>query len=122
VHEETGYEVSASIIPLGVSYTYALLPLADRWRARYGPGVTEISVVAFGAEAPAAVEPVLDPAEHDSYAWCTYEQAYALLDWPIESDALPAPEGAEHTRRQDPGSADVVGRCCDVGGPWRERA
>lgn len=90
VHEETGYEISASILPIGVSYSYALrADLADRWRTRYGPGVTEISVVAFGAEAPAAVEPVLDPAEHDSYAWCTYEQAYALLEWPIESDALP---------------------------------
>jgi dihydroneopterin triphosphate diphosphatase len=90
VHEETGYEISASIISLGVSYSYALRPeLADRWRTRYGPGVTAISVVAFGAEVPAAVEPVLDPTEHDSYAWSTYEQAYALLEWPIESDALP---------------------------------
>lgn len=87
VLEETGYEVG--VIPLGVSYSYALRPeRAARRRALYGPGIGEISVVAFGAAAPAAVEPVLDAAEHDSYAWCTYEQAYALLDWPIESDAL----------------------------------
>src|SRR5919108_1239359 len=44
VQEETGYDVSASIVPLGVSYRYALRPeLADRWEARYGRGVSEIS-------------------------------------------------------------------------------
>jgi dihydroneopterin triphosphate diphosphatase len=98
VHEETGYEVGASIIPLGVSYSYALRPeLADRWRSRYGRGVNKISVVTFGAEVPAALDPVLDPAEHNSFAWCTYEQAYALLDWPIESDALPGRRKALRT-------------------------
>ena len=89
VHEETGYDVSASIIPLGVSYSYSLRPeLADRWDAVYGPRVRQILVVAFGAEVPAGVEPVLDPAEHDSFAWLSYEQADAVLDWPIEKDAL----------------------------------
>jgi 8-oxo-dGTP pyrophosphatase MutT (NUDIX family) len=89
VHEETGYEVSASIIRLGVSYSYSLRPeLADRWDAIYGPGVREILVVAFGAEVSAGVDPVLDPAEHDSFAWFSYEQAGAVLDWPIEKDAL----------------------------------
>jgi 8-oxo-dGTP pyrophosphatase MutT (NUDIX family) len=90
VREETGYDVRSSVIPLNLSYRYALRPeLAERWRALYGPGVDEISVVAFGAEVPAAIDPVLDPAEHDSFAWCTYRQADALLDWPIERDALP---------------------------------
>jgi 8-oxo-dGTP pyrophosphatase MutT (NUDIX family) len=89
VHEETGYNVGASIIRLGVSYAYTLRPeLAERWDARYGPGVREISVVAFGAEVPGATDPVLDPAEHDSFAWYSYEQADAALDWPIERDAL----------------------------------
>jgi dihydroneopterin triphosphate diphosphatase len=85
VHEETGYSVSASIIPLGVRYSYALRPeLGERWDARYGPDVREISVVAFGAEVPAGMDPVLDPAEHDDFAWYSYEQADAVLDWPIE--------------------------------------
>jgi dihydroneopterin triphosphate diphosphatase len=89
VHEETGYDVSASIIPLGVSYSYALRPeLADRWRSRYGPGVNTISVVAFGAEVLAAADPLLDPTEHDSFAWYSHERADAVLDWPIEKDAL----------------------------------
>jgi 8-oxo-dGTP pyrophosphatase MutT (NUDIX family) len=90
VYEETGYDVSASIIALGVSYSYALRPeLAVRWRDRYGAGVDTISVVAFGAQVTAAVDPVLDPTEHDSFAWCSYEQAHGMLDWPIEKDALP---------------------------------
>jgi hypothetical protein len=55
----------------------------------YGAGVSRISVVAFGAEVTPALDPVLDPAEHVSFAWCTYEQADAMLDWPIEKDALP---------------------------------
>jgi lipoyl(octanoyl) transferase len=89
VQEETGYDVSASIVPLGVSYRYALRPeLADRWEARYGRGVSEISVVAFAAEVPAAVGPVLDSAEHDSFAWYSFEEAEAALDWPVEHDAL----------------------------------
>lgn len=90
VREETGYDVGATVFPLGVGYSYALRPeLADRWLARYGAGVSTISVVAFGAEVTAALDPVLDPAEHDSFAWHTYEQADAALDWPIEEDALP---------------------------------
>jgi lipoyl(octanoyl) transferase len=90
VHEETDYDVSANVFPLGVSYSYALRPeLADRWRARYGAGVTRISVVALGAEVTSDLDPVLDPAEHDSFAWYTFEQANAVLDWPIEEDALP---------------------------------
>jgi dATP pyrophosphohydrolase len=110
VREEIGYDVSASIIPLAVGYSYALRPeLADRWRDRYGPGVREISVVAFGAEAPAALDPVLDPAEHDSFAWCTYEQAYALLDWPIESDALPGRRKALHSLANVIGDERVLG-------------
>ena len=104
VHEETGYDVTAGIVPLGVSYCYALRPeLADRWAARYGRGVREISVVAFAAEVTAAVDPVLDFAEHDSFAWYRYEEADAALDWPIEQDALAG------RRRALSALADMIG-------------
>jgi 8-oxo-dGTP pyrophosphatase MutT (NUDIX family) len=104
VHEETGYDIRAGLIPLGVSYSYALRPeLADRWRARYGAGVSRISVVAFGAEATASLDPELDPSEHDSFAWCSYAQAEAVLDWPIEKDALPG------RRRALSKLADIIG-------------
>lgn len=89
VRAETGIDVGANLFPLGVRYAYALRPdQTARWADLYGPDVASIPVVAFAAEAPATGEPVLDFDEHDALAWCTYEEAYALLDWPIEPDAL----------------------------------
>lgn len=88
VLEETGCDVSGGLFPLGVRYAYALRPgQAARWEELYGPGVESVSVVSFGAELPAG-DPVLDPREHDAFAWCSYEEADALLDWPVEEDAL----------------------------------
>jgi 8-oxo-dGTP pyrophosphatase MutT (NUDIX family) len=89
VREETRFDVSEAIFPLGVHYSYALRPeLAERWEQLYGPGVSSISVAAFGAEVRDGRDPVLDPAEHDAFAWCSFEEAFALLDWPVEQDAL----------------------------------
>jgi 8-oxo-dGTP pyrophosphatase MutT (NUDIX family) len=87
VLEETGFDVTESIFPLGVSYSYALrLELSAHWEQLYGPGVERVSVVSFAAELSGA-DPVLDQSEHDAFAWCSYEEADALLDWPIEQDA-----------------------------------
>jgi len=89
VREETGFEIGDSLLPLGIEYAHALPPgKVDRWARIYGAGVTSVSVVAFGAKAPAGLDPVLDPAEHDAFAWLGLEEADALLDWPIEQDAL----------------------------------
>ena len=60
-------------------------------------------MVAFGAEATASLDPELDPSEHDSFAWCSYAQAEAVLDWPIEKDALPG------RRRALSKLADIIG-------------
>lgn len=91
VREETGFDVRGRLLPLGVGYRYALDPAGrGRWDVIYGPGVDAISVAPFGAEAPAGREPVLDPLEHDAYAWHAYREADALLDWPLETDALAA--------------------------------
>jgi lipoyl(octanoyl) transferase len=88
VLEETGFDVAESLFPLDVSYAYALgAELADRWEQVYGPGVERIPVVAFAAELSDG-DPALDSQEHDALAWCTYEEANALLDWTIERDAL----------------------------------
>ena len=95
VYEETGFDVRGSLLALGPRYAYALDPaLADRWAALYGAGVSRIGVVPFGATAPDGSEPALDPHEHDAYAWCTYEEARALLDWPVEADALAGRQAA----------------------------
>jgi lipoyl(octanoyl) transferase len=88
VLEETGFDVAKALFPLGVSYTYALrAELGARWEQLYGPGVERVTVVTFAAEA-CERDPVLDPQEHDAFAWCSYEEADAILDWPVERDAL----------------------------------
>jgi lipoyl(octanoyl) transferase len=88
VLEETGFDVAGSIFPLGVSYAYALRrELAAHWDQLYGLGLRRVSVAAFAAELFEG-DPVLDPNEHDAFAWCSYEEAKTLLDWPIERDAL----------------------------------
>jgi 8-oxo-dGTP pyrophosphatase MutT (NUDIX family) len=88
VREETGIDVARSLVPLGVTYCYLLQPeFAAHWEHLYGPGVETVSVVTFGAECPEG-DPILDPQEHDAFAWCSYQQADALLDWPVEHDAL----------------------------------
>jgi lipoyl(octanoyl) transferase len=89
VREETGWDVTTSLQPLQVSYSYALRDdLRDRWDQIYGPWVREVEVVAFAAEAPAGQEPRLDPEEHDRFGWFRFEEAEVMLDWPIEADAL----------------------------------
>lgn len=87
VREETGFDVTGSLFSLGIEYRHGLDPArADQWRELFGPGVRSVSVTAFAAEIPDRA-PVLDPAEHDRYAWCSFAAARELLDWPIEADA-----------------------------------
>jgi lipoyl(octanoyl) transferase len=89
VREETGFDVDGRLVALGVSYSYARQPEdAGRWEQLYGRGVDAIRVVAFAAEVPDGEEPALDAREHDAFVWCSYEEADAALDWPIEKDAL----------------------------------
>jgi lipoyl(octanoyl) transferase len=89
VREETGYEVGDSLRRLGVEYSHELDPgKADSWAEIYGEGVTSVEVVTFGARAPDGLDPALDPDEHDDFAWPGLDEAAALLDWPIEHDAL----------------------------------
>ncbi len=90
VREETGWNVAASLQSLGVSYSYTLHDdLRDRWDQIYGPDVGAVQVVAFSAEAPAGLDPSLDPDEHDCFGWFSFEETEALLEWPVEDDALP---------------------------------
>jgi 8-oxo-dGTP pyrophosphatase MutT (NUDIX family) len=87
--EETGYDVSDRLLKLATRYAHGLrADAADHWTSLYGPGVTSIPVVSFGAEVAGSSVPVLDPVEHDDFTWCTYEAARAFLDWPVEADAL----------------------------------
>jgi 8-oxo-dGTP pyrophosphatase MutT (NUDIX family) len=87
VREETGFDVSASLMPLGVEYEYRLSSEVAR-KAIYAAHVRAIHVVAFGAEVTGQRDPTLDPDEHDAFAWCSHREAAEMLDWPVEKDAL----------------------------------
>lgn len=87
--EETGWDITATLLPLSVDYSYALAGGSGaRWQEIYDPNVSKISVVSFAAEAPDDPDPILDPDEHDAFSWFGFEEAWANLDWPIEHDAL----------------------------------
>jgi 8-oxo-dGTP pyrophosphatase MutT (NUDIX family) len=89
VSEETGFDISTTLQSLNVTYSCVLTAdRSDRWAELYGPDVRAVTVVAFAAAVPAGADPVLDAREHDAFAWCTYAEAMAMLDWPVEQDAL----------------------------------
>jgi 8-oxo-dGTP pyrophosphatase MutT (NUDIX family) len=83
--EETGLE--ADVSTLGRVYLYALADEPPEVRERFEPGVTEVEVTAFAAEAPPGWEPVLDE-EHVEHRWCSEEDALALLRYPEPHDAV----------------------------------
>jgi lipoyl(octanoyl) transferase len=85
LYEETG--LKAPVAELGLSYLYALDEEPPEVRARFAPGVREIAVAAFAAEAPPAWEPSLDE-EHVDHRWCPADEAVAILRYPEPQDAL----------------------------------
>ena len=79
-------KLSVPLVDLGIPQPYDIdteyLPL-------YAPGVRTVTVQSFAAEAPANWEPTLDH-EHDTYRWCTLDEALALLYWPEAKEGLRA--------------------------------
>lgn len=86
LREETGLEgdLGAGMHELA----YSLDEEPER-RALYEPGIEQIQVACFRAEAPAGWEPILN-WEHDASRWCTFDEAVSLLRWPAIRDALKA--------------------------------
>lgn len=87
VREETGFEVSVEEL----DFRYDLHrseEATDEWLRLYGPDVEVVPEEAYGAEVPPGSEPVLTPIEHDSYRWCTFEEADRLLKWDDNRRAL----------------------------------
>jgi 8-oxo-dGTP pyrophosphatase MutT (NUDIX family) len=81
--EETGL-APTEVIDLGRSFAYAL---EEQYRLQYGPGVVEVVVDCFAADAPSQWEPTLNE-EHDEYRWCWAEEAVRLLYWPEPRDLI----------------------------------
>lgn len=119
VGEETGYDVRDALRPLGITYSYRLRPeLADRWMEIYGSGVSAVTVVCFGAEVATGLDACIDRREHDaSQWWCRYDTALAMLDWPVESDALVARRAALQAVAHRFATAEALMRPPDVTNP-----
>ena len=77
VTEETGLDVQSSIFALECGYAFE----------RDGRAFEE---EAFAARVPGGWEPVLDPAEHDGYAWTSLAVAARRIAWPENRAALDA--------------------------------
>ena len=82
VLEETGFSLDA-VESIGYSYWF---PVEDEWRHLYDPRVEKIVEHVFVAEA-AGGEPRLS-WEHDTWRWCTLEEATGLLLYPNNLEAL----------------------------------
>ena len=79
--EETGLDVTGTLVDLERSFAYPLAAEPDYVRERFPADVSEVVVSCFVAEVPARWEPTLNE-EHDEYRWCSVDQAEALLYWP----------------------------------------
>lgn len=85
VMEETGIAArEGDLIDLGLVNTFEIPPV---WRARYEPGVTHNEEVCF-ALAVGKVEPRIDLAEHDAFAWVSFESALKMFYWESNRRAL----------------------------------
>jgi 8-oxo-dGTP pyrophosphatase MutT (NUDIX family) len=87
LREETGLEAQVRKLPISLSYS--LLDDPPAIRARYAPGIENVTVHAFVADAAADWEPTLD-AEHDLYRWCDLDAALELMKYETARDALRA--------------------------------
>jgi dATP pyrophosphohydrolase len=78
VYEETGYRPLASeLIELGLVNVFEIAP---QWRAKYAPGVAHNEEVCFALEV-AKQDVVIDPVEHDAFAWVDYDRALTMIYW-----------------------------------------
>lgn len=85
--EETGISASGDdLIELGIVNTFEIAP---QWRSRYEPGVTHNEEVCFAIRISER-DIRLDPNEHESWCWLSYEQAMEMLYWESNKRALTA--------------------------------
>jgi dihydroneopterin triphosphate diphosphatase len=87
VMEETGIAArEEDLIDLGLVNTFEIPP---PWRSRYEPGVTHNEEVCFALKV-GRVEPRIDPAEHDAFAWVSFEDALKMFYWESNRRAFAA--------------------------------
>lgn len=92
VQEETGFAISGSLQQIGFRYELHREDDLDgaQWEGLYGPDVDVIPEEVYVAEVPSNAEPVLAPYEHDTFRWCSFDDALKLLTWENNRRALMA--------------------------------
>lgn len=83
LREETGFS-ARQLQRVNCSYSFAI---EDEWRESFAPGTDKIVEHVFLAMVDSAI-PALSPDEHDTWRWCTFDEALALLVWPENVVAL----------------------------------
>ena len=73
VREETGLDAAGYILEdWGIENRYEIF---QKWRWRYGPGVTHNTEHVFGLTLPQPLPVSLAPREHSQYQWLPYREA-----------------------------------------------
>jgi dATP pyrophosphohydrolase len=82
--EETGLSVG-TLTDWRLTNRYEIWP---QWRARYAPDVTHNVEHVFGFRVPAITVATLDPAEHTTQLWLSWQQAMEKVFSPTNRDAI----------------------------------
>lgn len=88
--EETGY-IPAIIIPLNIPrelYTENENDEGDRSPPHLKEEIKEITFYNFIAYIDQSQDPVLNPAEHTDWKWCSFETAYKIIRWAVEKKLI----------------------------------
>ncbi len=86
VREETGFDVSGTIRPVGYRYELRPGPHNLYWSTLYAPGVESVPEEVFVAEVGG--DPTLEPREHMEFRWCSLAEALELLHYAENREAL----------------------------------
>ncbi|MFX0115923.1 MAG: NUDIX domain-containing protein [Candidatus Hodarchaeota archaeon] len=88
--EETGY-IPALILPLNIPkelYTENEEDEGEQSPPHLKEEVKEITFYNFVARIDQPQDPVLNPAEHTDWKWCSFETAYKIIMWAVEKKLL----------------------------------
>ena len=88
--EETGY-VPVLILPINIPrelYTENKEDDGDMSPPHLQEEIKEITFYNFIARIDQLQDPVLNPAEHTDWRWCSFEIAYKIIKWAVEKKLI----------------------------------
>ncbi|MHA2227172.1 MAG: NUDIX domain-containing protein [Candidatus Hodarchaeales archaeon] len=88
--EETGY-IPALILPLNIPhelFTENEEDEGEKSPPQLQEKLKEITIYNFIARIDQPQDPVLNPAEHTDWKWCSFEIAYKIIKWAVEKKLL----------------------------------